>query len=265
MLPIMRPRYSARDAGARVDNAFLYRFFPGEPCSVNAYLEELAALLPARGKVLDLGCGANTSLARFRTPQREVWGADLQAHSLLEHHEWFRLLGPEETIPFPRSTFDVIGSLWVLEHVRRPAAFLAEVHRVLRPGGWLVAHSVNARHYVTWIRRAFDLLPHALVQRLVRRLYGRDEIDTFPTAYRLNTTAQLRRVARRAGLNLERMRTYSNLGEYFAFCDPLRRLAVMADWLLEKAAPGWGRIYFTALLRKPGSADTASSAGARAA
>jgi SAM-dependent methyltransferase len=238
-----------------VDDAFLYRFFPGEPCSVDAYHEEIAALLPSRGKLLDLGCGANTSLARFRTPQRQVWGADLQVHPELCHAEWFRLLGPDGVIPFADETFDLVSCLWVLEHVARPADFLREIARVLRPGGWLVAHSVNAQHYVTWLRRAFNLLPHSAVQRLVHWLYGRAEHDTFPTYYRLNTTDQLQRYSRRAGLVLTRLRRYSNLGEYFSFCDPLRRLAVVADWLLEKAAPGWGRIYFTALLHKPAGRD----------
>jgi SAM-dependent methyltransferase len=234
-----------------VGPAFLFRFFPGEPCSVDAYFEEVAALLPARGKVLDLGCGANTSLARFRVPGLEVWGADLQAHPGLCHPEWFRLLRQDGGIPFPDGTFDLVSCLWVLEHVARPAAFLREVGRVLRPGGWLVAHTVSAQHYVTWVRRALDVLPHAAVQRLVRRLYGRDEHDTFPTFYRLNTAPQLRRCGRRAGLVLAKVRRYSNLGEYFTFSDSLRRLAVVGDWLLEKAAPGWGRIYLTTLLQKP--------------
>jgi SAM-dependent methyltransferase len=244
-----------------VSPAFLYWFFPGEPCSVDAYLEEVARLLPARGKVLDLGCGTNSTLARFRSPQREVWGADLQAHPALLHPQWFRLLRPDGGIPFPEGTFDVVACLWVLEHVGRPAVFLREAGRVLRPGGWLVAHTISAQHYVTWIRRALDVLPHAAVQRLVRRLYGREEHDTFPTFYRLNTAPQLRRGGRLAGLSLRRLRRYANGGEYFLFSDALRRLAVLCDWLLEKAAPGWGRIYFTACLQKAG----APAAGAPAA
>ena len=234
-----------------VSAAFLNRFFPGEPHHIDVYHQEVEGLLPARGKVLDLGCGANASLAGFRRPGREVWGADLQAHPQLCHPEWFRLLGPAGRIPFADETFDLVTCLWVLEHVERPAAFLREVGRVLRPGGWLLAHSISAQHYVTWLRRALDVLPHAVVQRLVRRLYGRDEHDTFPTFYRLNTRPQLERCARRAGLTLARLRRYSDLGWYFHFAPSLRRLAVVCDWLLEKAAPGWGRIYFTAFLHKP--------------
>jgi SAM-dependent methyltransferase len=234
-----------------VADAFLSWLFPGEPHHIDEYYREVERRLPAQGKILDLGCGANTSLAPFRQPGREVWGADFQTHPLLAYPEWFRRLGPDGRIPFADATFDLVSCLWVLEHVARPAVFLNEVCRVLRPGGWLVAHSVNGRHYVSWIRRAFDLVPHVVVQRLVRRLYGRREHDTFPTHYRLNTLPQLQRGARQSGLRLAELRRYSDLGWYFHFAPRLRRLAVLCDWLLEQAAPGWGRIYVTACLRKP--------------
>jgi SAM-dependent methyltransferase len=229
----------------------LYRFFPQEPCSVEGYYEEIARRLPARGRLLDLGCGANADLARFRTPERQVWGVDFMAHPQLQYPEWFRYLTPEGGIPFADGAFDVVACRWVLEHVARPAVFLHEVSRVLRPGGWLVAHSISAAHYVTWIRRALGLLPHSWIQRLVTRLYGRPAHDTFATFYRLNTPGQLRSWARPAGLRLTTWRRYANLGEYFSFCPPLRCLAVLTDWLLEQLAPGWGRIYFTAVLHKP--------------
>jgi SAM-dependent methyltransferase len=233
-----------------VDNAFLYRFFPDEPCSTEAFHKDIARMLPNSGRMLNLGCGNNSSLAGFRTPQREVWGADLHEHPQLCHPEWFRLLDPGLAIPFPAGTIDLVVCEWVLEHVVTPTGFLQEVQRVLRPGGWLAAHTISAQHYVTWVRRILDILPHAAVQKLVYRLYGREEHDTFPTYYRLNTVPQLQRCGRRAGLRLETVRRYSNLGEYFAFSPRLRRLAVLADWLLESCSPGWGRIYFTAFLQK---------------
>jgi SAM-dependent methyltransferase len=237
-----------------VDEAFLQRFFPGEPLHIDAYFDELAAHLPPSGRVLDLGCGANTTLDRFRGPGLEAWGADFQAHPELAHADRFRLLRADGGVPFPDGSFDLVASLWVLEHVDAPAAFLAEVSRVLRPGGWLVAHSVSAMHYVTWIRRAFDLLPHETVQAFVRRLYRRAEHDTFPTRYRLNTPPQLRRCARRVGLRLARLRHLHDKSWYFHFSPALRRAAIVCDWLLEKAAPGWGRLYFTAVFQKPPAA-----------
>jgi SAM-dependent methyltransferase len=40
-------------------------------------------------------------------------------------------------------TFDVVVSFETIEHLRQPARFLAEVHRVLRPGGLFVCSTPN--------------------------------------------------------------------------------------------------------------------------
>jgi SAM-dependent methyltransferase len=43
-------------------------------------------------------------------------------------------------LPFPSESFDAVSANQVLEHVRDLIALVGEVHRVLRPGGVLVAH-----------------------------------------------------------------------------------------------------------------------------
>ena len=85
---------------------------------------------------------------------------------------------------------------------------------------------------------------------LFRSLYGRPPHDTFPTWYRLNTAAQLRRRGRAAGLRLVELAGFPN-PEYFAFWPPLRRAAVVADWLLDRWRPGLGRLYWVATLERP--------------
>ncbi len=244
---------------------FLARLFPGEPMHIDEYDKAIQALVRGRGKILDLGCGANTSLAHFRKPGLEVWGADFQANPNLQFPQWFRRLENGQRLPFPDQSFDLIASLWVLEHVVQPAKFLQEVQRILKPGGCLVAHTVNAQHYVTFLRRLLDILPHAMVQGLVQRLYRRPEYDTFPTYYRLNTAARVRNFARAAGLRVLALRRYADLGYYFRFSPLLRRLAVLADCLLENMAPGWGRIYFTVILHKPAASNLQTGIGKKRA
>jgi SAM-dependent methyltransferase len=62
-----------------------------------------------------------------------------------------------EILPFPDASFDVVYSWGVIHHSERPEAIVAEVHRVLRPGGVFVG-MVYARYspavYKLWIRRA---------------------------------------------------------------------------------------------------------------
>ncbi len=232
-------------------DSFFTRFFPGEEDDAYlAYHRLLNEYLPARGRVLDLGCGDHRMLACYRNAEREIWGADFRQHARLTERQWFRSLPPSGTVPFADSFFDVIVSSWVLEHVTAPGAFLSEVSRVLRPGGWFVALTINGWHYTTWIRRAASCLPHRFSQRLVYRLYRRSDEDTFRTWYRLNTAAQMKVESQSAGLELRAIHRVANQG-YFAFLRPLWKLAVVADYCFDRINPALGRIYLIATWRKP--------------
>jgi SAM-dependent methyltransferase len=237
-----------------VQDPFFTRFFTDTGWdAIAAYHVELQSRLPQAGRVLDLGCGSNAQLAPYRTPRREVWGVDFHPHPRLEHGAWFRSLAPDGGIPFPARTFDVVACSWVLEHVAAPARFLHEVSRVLRPGGCLVALTPHGVHYAACMIRLLDLLPHSITQGLVRLLYGRPQHDTFPTQYRLNTLAQLRRAARAAGMGITAVARYPNQG-YFSFWEPLRRAAIVTDWALDRLRPGLGRLYLVATLHKGAAA-----------
>lgn len=241
-------------------NSVFQRCFPNQPpCGALDFQHLVAAHLPAKGKLLDVGCGDNALLERHRTTGREVWGTDFEAHPQLRHASWFRPLHTDGSLPFANDTFDVVTSFMVMEHVIDPRTFLAEITRVLKPGGVYVGHSIHAWHYVTWIRRAFDVAPHAFVQRLVKKIYGREERDTFPTCYRMNSQGTLRRAATGAGLEWEEWRSYANQG-YFVMTSASYYAAMILDWSLETINPSLGSIYFNVLLRKPGNTSVAKLA-----
>jgi SAM-dependent methyltransferase len=231
-------------------DAFFARFFPRDGDAVEGYHQAIQSHLEGTQRLLDLGCGQNTELAGYRRADREVWGVDFQAHPQLANRAWFRPLQPGGHVPFPPEYFDTIVSRWVLEHVSEPARFLTEVRRLLRPGGWFIALTVNGAHYVSWLSRCIDLLPSGAKQRLVQSLYGRPLHDTFPTHYRLNTPSQIHRRAGWAGLRLVSLQRFAN-PDYFSFSPLLRRGAVLADWLLEKTRAGLGRLYVVVALHKP--------------
>jgi len=231
-------------------DAFFARYFPRDGDAIEGYHGAIRSSLPGTRRLLDLGCGDNTDLAVYRGRNREVWGVDFQAHPQLANRAWFRPLEANGAVPFPAGYFDAIASRWVLEHVAQPQRFLDEVQRLLRPGGCFIALTVNAGHYVSWLSRLTDLLPHTAKQWLVQRLYSRPLHDTFPTCYRLNTRAGVRRQALRAGLRLTNVARFAN-PDYFSFSPMLRRGAVLADWLLERAGTDLGRLYMVVTLHKP--------------
>jgi ubiquinone/menaquinone biosynthesis C-methylase UbiE len=226
-----------------------HRWFPNELNHDTGFHTIIGSIIAAKGKVLDVGCGSNENLTRYRSPDREVWGTDFEAHPNLKSAAWFRPLATDGAIPFSDNTFDLVASYMVMEHVASPARFVGEIARVLKPNGVYVGQSIHSLHYVTWIRRLFDLAPHSWVQRLVKTLYGREEHDTFPTCYRLNRRGSIARFASDCGLEEVDWRTYASQG-YFRFSPLLFRSAALVDWSLERIHPGFGKLYFTVTLRK---------------
>lgn len=102
--------------------------------------------LPPRGHVLDAGCGTGGMLAllRDKKPCLDTQGVD--ASGLAVQHCRQRgltqvRLGTVHELPFESGAFDAVISLDVLYHadVKEQEA-LAEMSRVLRPGGLLVAN-----------------------------------------------------------------------------------------------------------------------------
>lgn len=231
-------------------HTFFLKLFPNDLHHSIGLHAEVRERMPVKGRVLDLGCGAHKDMARYRTVEREVWGADFQTHPNLEFAEWFRLLGPDGAIPFPDDTFDVVVANMVMEHVESPAAFLHEISRVLRPGGVFIGHTISGSHYVTWIRQLIGCAPHSFNQWLVRRLYGRLEVDTFPAYYRLNRTGQIEHACRETSLRVVGIQRYAD-PSYFVFSRVALASAIVADRMLASVVSEWGRLYLTVMLTKP--------------
>ena len=223
--------------------------FPRDLHHVAGLHQAIRAASSGHGRILDLGCGSNSDLAPYRSSTQEVWGTDFQAHPELQHPEWFRLLQSDGTIPFPDGFFDTVVCVMVLEHVVEPLRFLKEVGRVLRPGGRFIGHSISGMHYVTFLRRMFGLLPHTTNQAIVKLLYNRAEVDTFPAFYRMNTRSRLSRTCLEAGLKIVGMQRYADPG-YFRFAKPVQTAAILLDRILDGLCPGWGRLYFTMTAEK---------------
>ena len=109
------------------------------------YLVGHYARLAAAGegdRVLDLGCGAGDSVEQFRSLNPGVrWvGVDVERSPEVDA----RTRGDAEfrtfdgrSIPEDDGAVDLVYCKQVLEHVAEPAPLIAEVARVLRPGGWL--------------------------------------------------------------------------------------------------------------------------------
>lgn len=141
-------------------------FIPGDHHRTWTAADYARSLLENRQgpvRVLDLGCGAGDSRNFFCSLNAQCsWqGAEVETSPEL------RAAGTNTSaitffdgvnLPWDEGSFDLVYSNQVLEHVRRPEALLAEVLRVLKPGGALAGsvsylepyHSLSLFNYTPY-------------------------------------------------------------------------------------------------------------------
>lgn len=107
--------------------------------------KELAALLPSSFRfnaLLDIGCadGSITSALGDVLRTSCTQGVDVQGSKYAEGRALRCKLSVYDGVhlPFGDASFDVVSAIMCLHHVREPALLLADIARVLKPGGWLL-------------------------------------------------------------------------------------------------------------------------------
>lgn len=97
------------------------------------------------GDVLEIGTGSGYGIAMiaphartFTTVDKHAAGFDTAAYPNVEFH---RMRVPP--LAFPDNSFDFVIMFQVIEHIGNDRAMIAEIHRVLRPGGRLIVTTPN--------------------------------------------------------------------------------------------------------------------------
>jgi len=158
-----------------------------------------------RSSTLDLGCGTGVTLGLL---QQKGWvvGLDFSVTALdfcLRRGLKNLVQGDGAQLPFTSNAFDAVITLDTIEHIENDRAVIAEIFRVLRPGGVVVTsvpayrwlwgpHDVALMHYRRYSRGEFQrllaaagfeverasysvflLFPCVLVVRVLDRLFRR--------------------------------------------------------------------------------------------
>lgn len=165
--------------------------------SLDIYRDLIDEKVTSDSYLLDVGCGHGELLKSVYAKTPHTYGLEpdaqvLEKNYLITH----KVVGVVEHMPFSDGMFDVVVLEWVLEHLPNPEAAFREIYRVLKPGGRVVCITPNAWNYNTWIIRAIPNRFHAF---FTKRLYGRQDGDTYPVQYKINTPARMEQILRGIG------------------------------------------------------------------
>ena len=112
-------------------------------------------------RLLEVGCGLGNDLARFARGGAIVTGIDIAPNAIALAKANFSQRGLQgefrtmngEALDFPDDSFDVVYCHTVLHFTPDPTRMIAEIRRVLRPGGQAILMTVNSRSWLFFLQK----------------------------------------------------------------------------------------------------------------
>lgn len=180
----------------------------------------VANVLAARdagGLLADVGCGSGDLWQALRGRFRSCIGVDAVRYDGLPPDVEFHPADLDAArLPLPDASVDTAAAVEVIEHLENPRAFVRELARIVRPGGWVVVTTPNQLS-------ALSLLTLALKSR-----FSAFQDDAYPAHRTALLEIDLRRIMTECGLR-DLAVTYTRLGRLplgaWHYPDAVARLA----------------------------------------
>ncbi len=119
----------------------------------------IAAVLPhLRGRVLDVGCGTNELLLRYRHESEEPSAGASVGIDVFDWPGADLLVEDSSDLPYDDASFDTIAFVASLNHIPNRREVLRECRRLIRPGGTVIVTMLPPRLSWAWhqVRRPWD-------------------------------------------------------------------------------------------------------------
>lgn len=157
---------------------------------------------------------------------------------LADHPDVEKRLMEAGSLDFPDESLDLVAMVRVLHHLPDPTAELAEVRRILRPGGTAIVEVANVAHALNRVRHLARREPLPFEAIDIRSAATRERGGIpFVNHHPVTVAAQFRA----AGLRVERVLSVSNL-RHRLLKKALPGLAILAAERLAQA--GLARVQF---------------------
>ncbi len=215
--------------------------------SLTLYRELIDECTHADTWLLDIGCGHGDFLRSVYSKTKHAYGIDPDKNALARNTAIKnRAAGIADHLPFPHDVFDLVVSSWVLEHLDNPVNAFREAHRVLKPGGKVIFLTPNAWNYNVWIIR---MIPNAFHDFFTRRLYNRQENDTYPVRYKINSIGTIDRVLTSVGFGKSRI-ILNGDPTYIGLNRPLFKVASAVERLLDTEPLQRAKVHIIGIYQK---------------
>lgn len=220
---------------------FETRLVPELRSSQREFAEVLERQLENRPIWLEIGCGRRPFPVWMSESEKHVlakvelaFGIDLDFESLREHTAYpDKAMASAYQVPFASGCIDLLSANMVVEHIEEPLRLLAEVRRLLKPGGKFLFHTTNRNNILIQVA---SRTPELLKKALVRWLENRDASDVFPTFYRFNRKSDIENAARQAGMRVASL-VFVSTSALTAMLGPFCILELL--WLRWISRPGF--------------------------
>jgi 2-polyprenyl-3-methyl-5-hydroxy-6-metoxy-1,4-benzoquinol methylase len=152
----------------------------------------VAALLEQRGAagtLVDAGCGTGDLWRATRGRFSQCIGLDAVRYPQLPDEVVFRQADLDGTFPVDAASADATAAVEVIEHLENPRAFMRELVRVTKPGGWVVVTTPN------------QLSALSLLTLIVKGRFSAFQEGDYPAHRTALLEIDLRRIAVECGLD----------------------------------------------------------------
>jgi 2-polyprenyl-3-methyl-5-hydroxy-6-metoxy-1,4-benzoquinol methylase len=166
------------------------------------YLTVAAALAErgATGTLADIGCGTGDLWRVLRGAFRSCVGVDAVRYEGLPPDVVFHPADLDAArLPLPDASVDAAAAVEVIEHLENPRAFVRDLARIVRPGGWVVVTTPN------------QLSALSLLTLAVKGRFSAFQDDAYPAHRTALLEIDLRRIMTECGLR-DLAVTYTRLG-----------------------------------------------------